>query len=98
MDTPELCGIILKYMNKQANQFERGSEVGKDPGSSAASSLLTVTQAYEHLIDAGLPRSKKTIRKWCRLKHVDIKQNVIPGGPKWLITRSSLDAESPRNA
>jgi len=54
--------------------------------------LLTVSQAYEHLIAEGLPRSKKTIRKWCRLGHVEKSQNVIPGGAKWLIVKSSLDA------
>jgi hypothetical protein len=54
--------------------------------------LLTVSQAYEYLIVVGLPRSKKTIRKWCRMGHVEKKQNVIPGGPKWLILRTSLDA------
>ena len=56
------------------------------------SPLLTVSQAYEHLIVKGLPRSKKTIRKWCRLGHVEKTQNVIPGGAKWLIVKSSLDA------
>ncbi len=55
------------------------------------SPLLTVSQAYEHLIVKGLPRSKKTIRKWCRLGHVEKTQNVIPGGAKWLIVKSSLD-------
>ncbi len=54
--------------------------------------LLTVSQAYELLIAEGLPRSKKTIRKWCRLGHVEKSQNVIPGGAKWLIVKSSLIA------
>ena len=54
--------------------------------------LLTVSQAYDYLISEDLPRSKKTIRKWCRLNHVEKKENAISGGAKWLITRSSLDA------
>ena len=79
-------------MDKQTDPFEPGSKEGSETSSNEVSSLLTVSQAYEYLIAEGLPRSKKTIRKWCRLNHVEKKQNVIPGGPKWLITRSSLDA------
>ena len=79
-------------MDKQTNPFEPGSTERAKPCPTPKSPLLTVSQAYEHLIAEGLPRSKKTIRKWCRLNHVEQKQNVIPGGPKWLITRSSLDA------
>ena len=79
-------------MEKQTDQFEPGSTEGTDPSQNPVPPLLTVSQAYEHLIAEGLPRSKKTIRKWCRLNHVEKKQNVIPGGPKWLITRSSLDS------
>ncbi len=44
------------------------------------------------MISEDLPRSKKTIRKWCRFNHVEKKENVIPGGAKWLIIKSSLDA------
>ena len=79
-------------MDKQTNQPEPGSPGASEAGPNTASPLLTVSQAYEYLITEGLPRSKKTIRKWCRLNHVDKKQNVIPGGPKWFITRSSIDA------
>ena len=79
-------------MEKQADQFESGSTAGAKPSQNTEAPLLTVSQAYEHRIAEGLPRSKKTIRKWCRLNHVEKKQNVISGGPKWLITRSSLDA------
>ncbi len=79
-------------MDKQKDQFEPGSTKGARPSPNTECFLLTVSQAYEHLIAEGLPRSKKTIRKWCRLNHVEKKQNVIPGGPKWLITQSSLDA------
>ena len=83
--------MLLVSMDKQTDQFELGSTEGAKPRPNTECSLLTVSQAYEHLIAEGLPRSKKTIRKWCRLNHVEKKQNVIPGGPKWLITKSSLD-------
>jgi hypothetical protein len=85
-------GTLLSYMDKQTDQFEPGTTKRSEPSQTQVSPLLTVSQAYEYLITEGLPRSKKTIRKWCRLNHVEKKQNVIPGGPKWLITRSSLDA------
>ena len=79
-------------MDQQTDQFEPGSTDGSKSRPDTGPPLLTVSQAYEHLIAEGLPRSKKTIRKWCRLNHVEKKQNVIPGGPKWFITKSSLDA------
>lgn len=79
-------------MNKQSDAFEPGSAGEIQSDLIAGSPLLTVSQAYEYLIMEGLPRSKKTIRKWCRLNHVEQKQNVIAGGPKWLITKTSLDA------
>ena len=79
-------------MDKQTDQFAPSSTEGAKTNPITEGLLLTVSQAYEHLIAEGLPRSKKTIRKWCRLNHVEKKQNVIPGGPKWLITKSSLDA------
>lgn len=77
-------------MEKEANQHE---PVRADlSGTGSNDDLLTVSQAYDYLIAEGLPRSKKTIRKWCRLNHVDWKEIAVPGGAKWLITRSSLDA------
>lgn len=79
-------------MHKQTDPFEPGSTEELSTNTNPVSPLLTVSQTYEHLIAEGLPRSKKTIRKWCRLNHVEKTQNVIPGGPKWLITQSSLDA------
>jgi hypothetical protein len=85
-------GRLIANMDKLTNPSEPGSPDASEANPNLAPPLLTVSQAYEYLIAEGLPRSKKTIRKWCRLNHVDKKQNVIPGGPKWLITRSSLDA------
>jgi hypothetical protein len=79
-------------MEATPNHIEPGSAGEGPTGSNPFPTLLTVAQAYDYLITEGLPRSKKTIRKWCRLNHVDRTDNVIPGGPKWLITRSSLDA------
>jgi hypothetical protein len=79
-------------MDNQVNPFKPGSTEESNSNLKQDASLLTVSQAFDYLIVVGLPRSKKTIRKWCRLGHVEIKQNVIPGGAKWLIVKSTLDA------
>ena len=79
-------------MDEQANQPEPVRNEPSQTGANPNPALLTVSQAYDYLIAEGLPRSKKTIRKWCRLDHVEWKEIAVPGGAKWLITRSSLDA------
>lgn len=79
-------------MDNHANPNDPGSIDESNIRPELGAPLLTVSQAYDYLVFEGLPRSKKTIRKWCRLGHVEIKQNVISGGAKWLVTRSSLDA------
>lgn len=79
-------------MEEQANQHEPVRDPTHETPANQAPELLTVSQAYDYLISEGLPRSKKTIRKWCRSNHVDKKEIAVPGGAKWLITRNSLDA------
>jgi len=79
-------------MDDQTNQHESVRASISQTGANPGPALLTVSQAYDYLISEGLPRSKKTIRKWCRFDHVEWKEIAIPGGAKWLITRSSLDA------
>jgi hypothetical protein len=79
-------------MEDQANQREPVPGDASGTSANRSPELLTVNQAYDHLIAKGLPRSKKTIRKWCRLNHVEWKEIAVPGGAKWLIIRSSLDA------
>jgi hypothetical protein len=54
-------------MDNQTNPFELGSTEETNPNPNPSAPLLTVSQAYEYSIAEGLPRSKKTIRKWCRL-------------------------------
>jgi hypothetical protein len=80
-------------METNTNPFEPRPDVAEGPLNAAFPSLLTVNQASDYLRSKNLPRSKKTIRKWCRLNHVDKSENTIPGGPKWLITKPSLDAK-----
>lgn len=80
-------------MYDQENPSGPGSDQPPETTANRFPPLLTVTQAYDYLITKNIPRSKKTIRKWCRLDHVEKKENTIPGGPKWLVTKSSLDAK-----
>ena len=87
-----LCRARLKAsMDDQPNQHEPVRGGSAETGTNQDPDLLTVSQAYDYLISAGLPRSKKTIRKWCRLNHVEWKEIAVPGGAKWLITKSSLE-------
>lgn len=75
------------------NQVRTGFVDGNPAGSNRFPDLLTVGQASQYLHAKGLDRTTKTIRKWCRLEHIETKSNTIPGGPKWLIVRSTLDAK-----
>ena len=79
-------------MEDDTNQHEPVRDEPSQTGANPDPALLTVSQAYDYLISEGLPRSKKTIRKWCRLDHVEWKEIAVPGGAKWLVTKSSLDA------
>lgn len=92
--TPLACrhAMLKASMADHANQHEPVSTEPSQSGANRNPELLTVSQVYDQLISEGLPRSKKTIRKWCRLNHVEWKEITVPGGAKWLITRSSLDA------
>ena len=80
-------------METDTNPFEPRPDAVEGPLNEPFPSLLTVNQASDYLRSQNLARSKKTIRKWCRLNHVDKSENTIPGGPKWLITKQSLDAK-----
>ena len=51
---------------------------------------LTVDQAYAACLDAGLDRTKKTIRQWCRQEHVDCQKQITPTGERWMIDKASL--------
>ena len=51
---------------------------------------LTVDEAYLACLKAGLDRTKKTVRRWCRLDHVDCHRQSIPTGERWMIEKESL--------
>ena len=72
--------MLLVSMDKQTNQLEPGSTEAAKPSPNTEDPLLTVSQAYEHLMAEGLPRSKKTIRTWGRLNHVGEPGSDRPQG------------------
>ncbi len=51
---------------------------------------ITVDQAFLHCLEADLTRTKKTIRSWCRLEHVQSQKQTTPTGERWVIDKASL--------
>ena len=51
---------------------------------------VTVDEAFMLCQDAGLDRTKKTIRSWCRHEHVDGKKQSTPIGERWMVEANSL--------
>ncbi|WP_420860335.1 hypothetical protein [Algirhabdus cladophorae] len=54
---------------------------------------LTVDQAFAVSQAAGLNRTKKTIRSWCRLEHVESQKQTTPTGERWMVEAASLDVK-----
>lgn len=51
---------------------------------------ITVDQAFLLCLEADLTRTKKTIRSWCRLEHVQSQKQTTPTGERWMIEKASL--------
>ncbi len=54
---------------------------------------LSVDEAYLSCHQAGLIRTKKTIRQWCRQEHVECQKQVTPTGERWMLEKASLDVK-----
>ena len=54
---------------------------------------LTVDQAFAVSQQAGLDRTKKTIRSWARNEHVDAQKQTTPTGERWMVEESSLSVK-----
>lgn len=54
---------------------------------------LTVDQAFAASQAAGLNRTKKTIRSWCRHEHVESQKQTTPTGERWMVEAASLDVK-----
>lgn len=56
-------------------------------------SWMTVDQAFASCQAAGLNRTKKTIRSWCRHEHVESQKQTTPTGERWMVEASSLEVK-----
>lgn len=54
---------------------------------------LTVDEAYGKCLEASLPRTKKTIRSWCRQGHVTGQKQTTQTGERWVVEASSLSVK-----
>ena len=54
---------------------------------------LTVDQAFLACQQAGLDRTKKTIRSWARNEHVEAQKQTTPTGERWMVEEASLSVK-----
>lgn len=52
---------------------------------------LTVKQASQYCYELGLPRSTKSIRRWCQFENVDAQKRQVANTEKWFIDQKSLE-------
>lgn len=54
---------------------------------------VSVDEAFVLCQQAGLNRTKKTIRTWARKEHVDAEKQITPTGDQWMLDAASLDVK-----
>ena len=52
---------------------------------------LTVKQASQYCYEMGLPRSTKSIRRWCQFENVEAQKRQVANTEKWFIDQESLE-------
>ena len=52
---------------------------------------LTVDEALQRYADAGLPRTPRSVQRYCALGHLECRRVDTPFGEKWLVTPESVD-------
>jgi len=52
---------------------------------------LTVKEASLLCFEMGLPRSTKSIRRWCRFENIEAQKRHVANTQKWFIDRNSLE-------
>lgn len=52
---------------------------------------LTIKEATLHCYERGLPRSSKSLRRWCSKSEIEAQKRQAGTGEKWFIDRASLD-------
>lgn len=54
---------------------------------------ITVDEALHICLEHNLPRTKKTIRQWCRQGHVEAQKQTTPTGERWVLDAASLEVK-----
>jgi hypothetical protein len=75
---------------EQPRQAATGSE-DQAPTSPDGDFSLTIEQALTRYSDAGLPRTPRSIQRYCALGHLEGRRVDTPFGEKWLITPTSVE-------
>src|ERR1051325_6597575 len=52
---------------------------------------LTIEEALERYASAGIPRTPRSVQRYCAKGHLDCRRLETPFGEKYLITPASLD-------
>ena len=52
---------------------------------------LTIKEATLHCHNLGLPRSTKSLRRWCAKSEIEAQKRQMAKGEKWFIERESLE-------
>lgn len=52
---------------------------------------LSVEETLQRYVDAGLPRTPRSIQRYCALDHLECRRVDTPFGHKWLVTPKSVD-------
>ena len=52
---------------------------------------LTVEDVLQRYVDAGLPRTPRSIQRYCALGHLECRRVDTQFGEKWLVTPASVD-------
>src|SRR5713101_4160601 len=52
---------------------------------------LTIDEAVERYAHAGLPRTPRSIQRYCAKEHLDCRRVETPFGEKYLISPASVD-------
>jgi len=52
---------------------------------------LTVKQGSQYCYEMGLPRSTKSIRRWCQFENIEAQKRQVANTEKWFIDQGSLE-------
>src|SRR3954465_8869066 len=56
---------------------------------------LTIEEALERYASAGIPRTPRSVQRYCAKGHLDCRRLETPFGEKYLISPASLDKHIP---